>query len=70
MVYFSVVQSLESLYHLDENIPYLVFLYVGVFFLIIRNFLIEVAVISILHNDTFYLLYHKELVPSVRNTSL
>lgn len=57
-----VVQSLQSNHGLNQHTPNLTLLKEILFFLMIYDLLIEVAIVCKLHNDAKYLLsYHKFL---------
>ena len=47
-----IVERFQSLYDLDENAPNIVFFEVGLFLLVLCNFLEEISVVSILHHNT------------------
>ena len=48
----SLVQSSESLYHLDEDDPDQRLIDLSAFFLILANFLVQVSIIEVVHDDT------------------
>ena len=47
-----IVERLESSHYLDENAPNIVFFEVSLLLLMFGNFLEEVAIISVLHDNT------------------
>ena len=48
--YFTVVQRLEASYNLDEDVPDLLLLDVGLSFLVAANLLENVTIVCILHD--------------------
>ena len=48
--YFTVVQCLEASYNLDEDVPDLLLLDVGLSFLVAANLLENVTIVCILHD--------------------
>lgn len=51
MQYFTVVQSLQASNNLNEDVPDLLLLDVGLSFLVTANLLEDVAIVSILHDE-------------------
>ena len=47
-----IMQSLQSLYDLDENAPNVIFFEVGLLLLVLCNLLEEISVVCILHYNT------------------
>jgi len=52
MKYLRIVQRLQPLYNLNENFPNLFFFKVSLVFLMLCNFLEQIAMVCVLHNDT------------------
>jgi len=48
---FDVVESSETLDNLDKDAPNFFFFKIGLLFLVLGNFLKQVAAVSILHHD-------------------
>ncbi len=72
-----VMKSLQSLDCLNQNLPDFRLFEEFSFFLVLYDFLVEVAVIAVLHDNTFgefkgivRRVYHNEFDLSSRNTSL
>ena len=51
MKYFHVVKRLQAANNLYENSPNVIFVYVLLFFLVLGDFLEQVAIINIFHYD-------------------
>ena len=51
MHYFHFVEGFKSWDHLDHHFPYFVLLEKGLIFLVVDDFLVEVSIIRILHDD-------------------
>ena len=73
---FAIMKSLETSYDLNENVPDLFLFDIGFSLLIAANFLKNVAIISVFHDQAFAKLfencgtYHKLELGSSINASL
>ena len=84
MKYFHVVKRFQTANNLYENSPNVIFVYVLLFFLVLGNFLEQVAIVNVFHYDTKIqitisihsqqvnqdLTYHKLVEASSMKTSL
>jgi len=63
MKYFQVVQLFQSSKDVDDGLPDVVFVEVLLFLFILGDFVVEVAVVSELHDDAGYTLTYQRLLP-------
>ena len=84
MKYFHVVKRFQTANNLYENSPNVIFVYILLFFLVLGNFLEQVAIVNVFHYDTKIqitisihsqqvnedLTYHKLVEASSMKTSL
>ena len=84
MKYFHVVKRFQTTNNLYENSPNVIFMYILLFFLVLGNFLEQVAIVNVFHYDTKIqitisihsqqvnqdLTYHKLVEASSMKTSL
>ena len=52
MKYFHVVKRFQTTNNLYENSPNVIFVYILLFFLVLGNFLEQVAIVNVFHYDT------------------
>ena len=57
-----IMQGLESAHNLDEDVPYFLFLYISLSLLIAADFLENIAVVRVFHDQTIEKKITKQLI--------